>query len=101
MGSRLELHDKLISILGTNNVYFQPPESVKLKYPCIVYKCTSMDQRYANDKTYLLKNEYQVTVIDKNPDTILPLKIAQLPLCRAERFFISDNLNHYPFTIYY
>ena len=31
-----KLGKALIELLGSNNVYFQPPESIKIDYPCIV-----------------------------------------------------------------
>jgi len=33
MGTRLELQNLLENILGSRNVYFQPPENLKLNYP--------------------------------------------------------------------
>lgn len=37
MASRLDLQTFLEELLESKNVYFQPPESVKMKYPAIVY----------------------------------------------------------------
>lgn len=82
------------------NVYFQPPESVKLKYPCIIYERRSGDTTYADDSTYRFVYSYTVTYIDPNPDSVVPEKIAQLPMCKMDRCFTSDNLNHSIFIIY-
>ena len=101
MASRLKLSGILNAIPGVKKVYFQPPESVKLVYPCIIYKMTSIDTWYADNALYMSRNEYQVMVIDTDPDTKIPDLVSQLPLCRAERFFVSDNLYHYPFTLYF
>ena len=65
---RLELHEILCTILGSRNVYFQPPESIKMNYPAIVYGLDDIDNQYANDGVYLSHRRYSVTVIDKNPD---------------------------------
>ena len=35
---RNDLQKLLVEVLGSKNVYFQPPESVKMKYPAIVYQ---------------------------------------------------------------
>lgn len=99
MASRLSLSEVLHSI--TNNVYYQPPESVKLKFPCIVYKRTSIDETHADDTLYLSRYEYQVTYISKEPDTTKPEEIARLPYCSAGRFFVTDSMYHYPFTIFW
>lgn len=101
MGTRLELQTILEKLLGSRNVYFQPPETVKLQYPCIVYNRNDIEQIYAGDKTYHLKDRYSVTVVDRNPDSEVPHKVAQLPLCSYDRHYISDNLNHDVFNIYY
>ena len=101
MHRRLELHNTLVMALGTRYVYFQPPESIKMQYPCIVYNRSSADSKYANNQLYLNKKRYTVTVIDKNPDSPIPDKIGRLPLCRFDRHFASDSLNHDVYTLYY
>ena len=42
-----------------------------------------------------------MTIIDKNPDSQLPDKLGELPLCRLNRVYTADNLNHYVFDIYF
>lgn len=101
MDRRLKLHNILIDILGTDKVYFQPPENCKIQYPCIIYKIKRIDSDFANDKPYSYQKQYQVTIIDKNPDSKLPDKLSELPKCYYETFFTSDNLNHYIFNIYF
>ena len=101
MASRLDLHEVLCSVLGTRNVYFQPPESVKMQYPCIVYERSAVNTRFADNELYMRKKRYTVTVIDKNPDSEIPDKVASIPMCAFDRNFTSDNLNHDVFSIYY
>ena len=101
MGQRVDLHKKLCDILGTTNVYFQPPETIKIKYPCIIYERSSNNVKFADDNPYTTRRRYTLTVIDKDPDSELPDKISMLPLCTSDRMFTSDNLNHYVFDIYY
>jgi hypothetical protein len=102
MGTRLELQALLEELLGSENVYFQPPENVKLQYPCIVYKRGFIERtEYANDKPYQQRIRYALTIIDKNPDSEIPSKIAALPMCIFERHFTSDNLNHDIYNLYY
>lgn len=92
---RLKLHELLISILNNNNVYFQPPASIELKYPCIIYKLDGLSDFHANDKRYLISKRYLVTVVDKNPDTKIHEKILELPHTSLNTSFTKDNLNHY------
>lgn len=101
MASRLELHEVLCKILGSRNVYFQPPASVKMQYPAIVYERSDIQTQYADNNPYLQSLQYQVTVIDKNPDSEIVTEVSKLPLCRFDRHYTADNLNHDVFTLYF
>lgn len=101
MGNRLELQTRLEDILGSRNCYFQPPASVQMKYPAIVYSLDNIDKLYANNDTYKSLMAYTVTLIDKNPDTPYLVEILKLPYCRFNRFYTADNLNHWVFTLYH
>lgn len=101
MASRLKLHEILCEKLGTRNVYFQPPASVNLKFPCIIYEKSNVNSIIADDTNYISKKQYTVTVIDKNPDSEIPDRIEELPYCSFERHFVNDNLNHDVYKIYY
>ena len=101
MSNRIDLQAKLERILGSRNVYYQPPESAKINYPAIVYSRDNIDNRYANDETYVHTNRYEVIVIDKMPDNEAVFKILQLPLCSFDRHYTADNLHHDVLTLYY
>lgn len=101
MASRLELQTELEEILGSRNVYFQPPESVKMKYPAIRYSLSSIENIYADNLAYKQTKAYELILIDPDPDSEYADKLSQLPYCRFDRFYPADNLNHYIFTIYY
>ena len=101
MDSRLELHEILCDILGSRHVYFQPPSSVKMVYPAIVYSRNSIGNDFANDLVYKQSLGYTVTVIDEDPDSNVVEKISRLPMCRFDRHFTSDNLNHDVITLYF
>ena len=101
MGTRLELQTLLEEILGSSAVYFQPPSTVQMQYPCIVYHRIKIDTRSANNSKYIIKKKYSITVIDKNPDSVIPDKLAKLPMCIHDRQFISNNLNHDVFELFY
>lgn len=101
MGQRLQLQSLLEGILGSEHVYFQPPATVELEYPCIVYHRDRADTEYADDIPYVRTKKYQVTVIDRNPDSVIPDNVAKLPLCNSSRFYTAFNLNHDVFDLYY
>lgn len=82
-------------------VYFQPPENIKLGYPCIIYSRDGGETEFADDRPYTHTTRYSVTVIDKNPDSELPGKVAMLPMCTHDRHYTKGNLNHDVFTLYY
>lgn len=98
---RLELHDKLIELLGSNNVYYQPPASVEMVYPAIKYSKTRMDSRHANNKKYINKTVYDVVVIDPMPDNPVIEKLLELPLSSHDRWYTADGLNHDVIKLYY
>lgn len=101
MASRLNLQKILEDVLGSRNVYFQPPESIKLKYPCIIYEEARGRSVRANNKLYMYRKRYNLILIDKDPDTVIPDRIRELPLCDTDRIYKSDNLYHFSFTLYY
>ena len=101
MATRVDLQNGLEELLGSRNVYYQPPESLKMSYPAIVYSRKTIDNSYANNSVYKQNYAYEITVIDKNPDSEIVNKISKLPTCRFDRHFKSDNLNHDVFTLYY
>lgn len=96
---RTDLNDLLLTICS--NVYFQPPETVKLKYPCIIYSLSVLDNAFADNKPYLHRKRYTVMVIDRDPDSLIPGVVAELPYCRHDRSYTVDNLYHHVFTLYH
>ena len=101
MGQRFELQSLFENILGSKNVYFQPPETTKIKYPCIVYNLLSYNTEYADNFPYNHSKRYKVTVIDPNPDSIIPDSIASLSMCIFDRHYVVDNLHHTVFNLYF
>lgn len=99
MGLRLELQRLLETF--TPNVYFQPPTNIQLTYPCIIYKRDFADTKFADNNPYTHKLRYMVTVIDQDPDSEIPEKIAKLPMSLFNRFYTVDNLNHDVYNVYF
>lgn len=102
MKTRLELHEKLCALLGTYHTYFQPPESIKLSYPCLVYSRNADYANRANNRLYMYEHNYQLTYITDDAETDMPMRIlSEFPKCRYERMFVLDNLYHHIFNLYY
>ena len=101
MANRLELQTLFEDLLGSRNVYFQPPESVKMKYPAVVYGLEDIKNVHADDRVYLSNKRYWVNLIDKNPDSSFVDTILKMPTCQFDRHYTSDNLNHWRFSLYF
>lgn len=102
MERRLKLHEELCTILGTRSVYFNPPESIKMSYPAIRYVPSAPDVKRANNGVYGITKQYEVTVIDPDPDSAIPDKILEhFKQCKWDSTYKADNLVHTVFTIYY
>lgn len=100
MSTRIDLYNELKK--ACSNIYFDPPESLKMKYPCIVYSRDNSRTKYGDDKVYVYRQGYQVTVIDKNPDSPIPESLLySLSMISFQREFVADNLHHTVFQVYY
>jgi hypothetical protein len=91
----------LEDILDSANVYFQPPPSVQMAYPCIVYARDYMQVNHADNIPHLRYKRYLVTSIDRDPDSPIPDQLHQLPMCTYDRFYTADGLNHDVFRLFF
>jgi hypothetical protein len=100
MPSRLELHAELVKFYP--NVYFQPPSTIQMTYPCIVYNKTGKNRHFADDVIYLSQQGYQLMLIEKNPDSTVADDIeSHFQHCAIDRYYTVDNLNHTTLSLYY
>jgi hypothetical protein len=100
MPSRLSLHEQLLTFLP--NVYFQPPSNIQMVYPCIVYNKTNKIRHFASDIIYLSQWEYNLTVIDRDPDSDVAERIEKhFNHCGISQSYTVDNLNHTILSLYY
>lgn len=103
---RIVLDEILAGILnktesdGDRHTYFNPPPSVRMKYPAIRYSLKNFNVQFANNGIYRNTPSFEVTLIDTNPDSEYVEKILQIPYCRFDRFYVAENLNHWTFTIH-
>jgi hypothetical protein len=101
MAPRTQLQSLLEEVLGTDDVYFQPPNNVQMTYPCIVYHLDDADTKRAGNILYNHTWRYMVTVIDRDPDSTIREGVLNLPLCEFRRHYTKNNLNHDVFDLYY
>lgn len=99
MGTRSELQEVLEGI--QENTYFQPPESLKMEYPCIRYKRVKHRIEHANNGVYSTKTRYQVTAISKDADSTWHFELLGLPLVRHDRSYTANGLHHDVFELYF
>lgn len=99
---RLKLHEELCSLLGNKCCYFNPPDNIQLKYPCIVYRRLRPDVKKADNKRYTTKDHYRLTVISRDPDYELPDTISDtFPYATIENQANVNNLSHTYIDLYY
>lgn len=98
-----QLQEILQEIMGPNNkVYYQPPENLKLSYPCIVYERSNALSNYADNIPYRKTKRYAVTLISKTADNDQYVdQLLDLPMCTFDREFKTNGLVHSVFNIYF
>lgn len=99
--ARTSLQTCLESLLGAKHVYFQPPESIKLEYPAIVYSLEGISINKADDSSYKSMKRYNLIYISKAPDESLCDKFLAMPYCSFDRRYVADNLYHDSYTLYF
>lgn len=100
-GAREDLDTLLCETIGSEYVYFQPPENLQIQYPCIIYSLNGFFDRHASNKTYHRRREYSLLYITSDPDDANIEAIGNLELCSLGKPYTAENLHHYPYTIYY
>lgn len=99
---RLQLQQEFEDILGSKNVYFQPPETMKMNYPCIIYFKSPLNLKKADNKVYNYTQGYSITYVDKDPDSEVPYTILKhFSYARIDSYYRAENLNHTKITIFY
>lgn len=99
MAPRLQLHDLLLTIAP--NAYFEAPPPGGMSYPCILYKLDSVATDYAGNRPYSHKTRYLIKVIDRNPDSDLHRKVAELPTASFSTRYVTEGLIHTAYTLYF
>lgn len=101
MKTQPELQEMLEELLNSPNAYFQPPASMRMQYPAIVYSISDITNLYADNSIYQQHTSYELVVIDQDPNSELVRKVSHLPLCRFVHHYVVDNLNHDVFILFF
>lgn len=102
MERRLKLDKELRALADSSNVYYQPPESIKMNYPAIVYHLNDAQSIHADDLNYVNRKRYTVTYITRNPDqTFMNEMLDTFSYCTFDRWYAADNLHHFVYDLYY
>lgn len=94
------LQNFLQNVIGDEGpVYFNPPN--RLQYPCILFEIAKHIVIPADDMKYLKQIQYTITVITRDPNSELPMKVFDsLEYISHDKRFVSDRLYHDIFTHY-
>lgn len=98
---RLELHQKLVSLLGSTNVYHQPPENLALRFPAIIYERVDYDVIHADDIPYHVTREWQITVVSQEPSNPVVDALMEWPTAAFKTSYVVDRMRHDVVNIYY
>lgn len=101
MGPRLQLQVLLEACTQNQNVYFQAPSNLFIQYPCIVYQRDRINNQFADNVPYRHTKRYQVTIIDQDPDSPIPDRVAALPMTFFLRHFVTQGLHHDVYNLYF
>lgn len=101
MAPRLKLQALLKDLLGSSNVYYQPPAKLIMSYPCFVYARDLANVQFADNFPYRHTKRYSLTYITRDPDDPIIDKVDVLPLCTMSRVFTTDNLHHHAYNLYF
>lgn len=101
MASQETLQVLLEGLLGSRNVYYQPPDGLSMLYPAIRYSKSKIQGDFANNAMYSKRTRYELILIDPDPDNPVIDELLRLPYCSHDRCYPANGLNHDVFTIYY
>lgn len=98
---RSQLHNILKGFDGVTDAYFQAPTSGMVP-PYIVYEPSPRnDVSFADNIKYLNKKRYTVTVVDRDPDSLIPDLVEGLPYAQSDRYFRTSGLHHFVFQLFF
>lgn len=92
MKTRTEMQSMLEEVLGSSNVYFQPPSNTSIKYPCIVYSFERFNINHADNQPYIVTGRWHIHHMYKNPKNDLKEKFLYVPFCTFDRRIVTEGV---------
>lgn len=90
-----ELINHFKTVVGIPNVYYEPPEDVKMKYPCVRFQRRRFATQQADNINYIVHEQFEATLIYKAPDSPLPRRLLMsTSMCSHDRHYTAANLSH-------
>lgn len=100
--SRSDLSDILHKIQGNDHIYYQPPESIKIEIPGIIYSKSDIDVIRADNRMYINHDKYTLICLSLTSDNpVVKLLIERLPMCSYDRSYTKNNVYHDVLTVYF
>ncbi len=96
---RLLFDEAIKEATGLTHVYYDPPESIFMEYPAIVYKKTNMPSEYADGLKYIKHLAFEVKLICEDADSKYVDILHDFKFSNFNRHYIADDLHHDVFTI--
>lgn len=98
----LQMLDELLDHIP---LYYDPPSETLMSYPCIRVTHDDLNIIHANNKKYSMMMSYTLTYLNEESVDVgldsITSKIINLEYCTFNRHYVSDNIHHYVFKIYY
>ena len=97
MASWLTLKNEWEAAFGIK-IYYEPPESIKLTYPCAIMSRGNIQFADANNYKYLKTVRYSLTYITKTINDPLADTIAEYDHMVHGDSYTSDHLYHHTYS---
>ena len=102
MLKRVDIQEKFKFLLGSNNVYYQPPANLKMKYPAIVYSLDGLDVKRFDNTKLINKNCFSVTHIYRNEsENLVETMLKNFEYISFDNRSIVDGIYNDHYTIYW
>ena len=102
MLKRVDIQEKFKFLLGSNNVYYQPPANLKMKYPAIVYSLDGLDVKRFDNRRLINKNCFSVTHIYRNEsENLVETMLKNFEYISFDNRSIVDGIYNDHYTIYW
>ena len=97
-----QIRDILYTIRDT--VYYDPPTSIQMEYPCFRFVMNNTDSRYADNVHYINHKRWAITYITRDVeeiDQVIKEVLDKFKYSTHETTYKAENLVHVVFNLYF